>query len=327
MKYKDQIYGNIDITEPVILELIQSPSMQRLKGIHQAGYFEPYFPGTARFRFAHSLGVFVLLNKYNAPLLEQVSGVIHDISHGVFSHSTDYVLGDDEKEVQSHQDNVFEQFVKATDIPSILEKHGVDVKYVLDDKNFPILEKGLPDLCADRIDYSLRDAFVHDVLSQEDVDDFLNNLIVENGKWIFKDFAVAEKFAKFFKEFNAIYYAGITSAVMFITVSDCLKHALQKGYISEDDLYTTDEEVLSKIRGCLKKDEKLQLFWARMNNKTGYSNNPDDFDVTVTCKSRVVDPLCKHNGEIKRVSEIDSSWVQVIEQELKPKNYFIKFGR
>jgi len=38
MRYKDPIYGEVEITEPVIVELINSPSLQRLKGIDQAGY-------------------------------------------------------------------------------------------------------------------------------------------------------------------------------------------------------------------------------------------------------------------------------------------------
>jgi HD superfamily phosphohydrolase len=36
MYYKDTIYGSYKIQEPVILELINSPAMQRLKGIDQA---------------------------------------------------------------------------------------------------------------------------------------------------------------------------------------------------------------------------------------------------------------------------------------------------
>ena len=64
-----------------------------------------------------------------------------------------------------------------------------------------------------------------------------------------------------------------------------------------------------------------------MNNKVKFKNNPNDYDAQVFCKSRVVDPLCDHNGEIKRVSEIDASWKAVMENELKPKEYFIKFER
>lgn len=38
MKYVDLVYGEVEIDEPVILELIESNSLQRLKGVDQFGY-------------------------------------------------------------------------------------------------------------------------------------------------------------------------------------------------------------------------------------------------------------------------------------------------
>ena len=67
MTYKDRIYGEVEILESVILDLINSKSLQRLKGIDQAGYFKPYFPNSGYNRFEHSLGVFIILKKYGAP--------------------------------------------------------------------------------------------------------------------------------------------------------------------------------------------------------------------------------------------------------------------
>ena len=61
MLYSDRVYGKVEISEPVILELISCPAMQRLKKIDQAGYFHPYFPGTQHTRYEHSLGVYILL--------------------------------------------------------------------------------------------------------------------------------------------------------------------------------------------------------------------------------------------------------------------------
>ena len=62
-----------------------------------------------------------------------------------------------------------------------------------------------------------------------------------------------------------------------------------------------------------------------MNNHIGYVNNPNDYDVQVFCKSRVVDPLCYNNGKVMRVSEINSVWKKVVEEEMRPKEYFLKF--
>ncbi len=325
MEYQDRIYGKIEISEPVIIDIVNSPALQRLKEIDQAGYVEPRFPGTSHSRFEHSLGVFALLQRYNAPLTEQVSGLIHDISHSAFSHCIDYVLEEGCEKEQSHQDNVFEEFIRKTEIPDILKKYDFDLDYILDDKNFPLKETELPDLCADRIDYSLRTAVIYKELDEQGLRYILDNLIAENGNWFFKDFASAKKYADIFLKLNRKYYAGLPSAVMFRTVGDYLRYALQKKYISKNDLYTTDKIVLKKIEKYINKDEILELLHKRMNNEIKAVNDPDNYDTCVYCKSRVVNPLYKHNGGLRRLSDADENWNKILQQELKPKQYFIKF--
>lgn len=229
-----------------------------------------------------------------------------------------------EKE-HNHQDNVFDEFVRKSKIPEILKTYNLDLEYILDDKNFPLKEKDLPDLCADRIDYSLRTAVVFKEIESGKF--FIDNLTAKDGKWIFKNFESAKKYAELFLKLNANYYAGLPSAVMFRTVGDYLRYALSKGYISEVDLYTTDKIVLEKIAPYIQSDPKLNLLFDRMNNKIGFRNDPINYDEKVFCKSRIVDPLCWRDGEVKRVSEIDSSWADIIKQESKPKEYFLKFNK
>src|SRR3989338_5650431 len=256
MNIKDRVYGNVEISEPVLLEIINSPTLQRLKDIDQAGYFEPHFSGTRHSRFEHSVGVCSLLKNYGAPIEEQIAGLIHDVSHSAFSHCIDYVLDVGSEKEHNHQDNVFDEFVRKSEIPEILKKYNLDLDYILDDQNFPLKEKDLPDLCADRIDYSLRTATVFKE--------------IENGKY-------------------------------FIKI------------------------VLEKIEQHIKTDSKLSLLFDRMNNKIGFRNDPSDYTGKVFCKSRVVNPLCKHDGKIMRVSEVNPSWNDIIKQESEPKEYFLKF--
>jgi len=323
MKYADRVYGNFEIDEPVILALINSKTLQRLRGIDQAGYFEPHFPMTAFSRFEHSIGVYLLLKIYGAPIEEQIAGLIHDVSHSAFSHCIDYVLDAGSEKEHNHQDNIFDEFVRKSEIPAVIKKYNLDLEYILDDQNFPLKEKDLPDLCADRIDYSLRTATIFKKI--ENGKYFIENLLAENGKWIFKNFESAEKYAKLFLKLNTNYYAGLTSAVMFRTVGDYLRYAISKNYISEADLYTTDKIVLEKIGLHIKDDSRLNLLSDRMNNRIGFRNNPNNYDSKVFCKSRVVNPFCWHEGQIARISEIEPSWNETIKLESKPKEYFLKF--
>ena len=327
MKIKDRIYGQIEIKEPVLIELINSKTLQRLKGVEQAGYFKPFCKYIVGNRFDHSIGVMLLLKKYQAPLEEQVAGLLHDASHAAFSHAIDYVFKDGSEKNHTHQDNIHNQFLLNSKIPKILKKYQLDINYILEDKNFLLKENNIPALCADRIDYSLRDAINYKTTTKKIINHILSNLIVKNNKWIFNNFSTAQIFADNFYYINKKYYAGLITAIMFKTLSDCLKYALKKKYININDLYTTDKQVIKKVNKYADQDKELKFYLSRLNNKIKAKNNPKNYDSIIYCKSRIVDPLCMDRGEIKKVSDINPKWKKVVKEELKPKKYYLKFEK
>jgi len=213
--------------------------------------------------------------------------------------------------------------VRNSEIPGILKKYGFDTDYILDSGNFLLLERDLPDLCADRIDYSLRGAVIFKEITSAEY--FLNNFEAKDGEWIFKDLQSAEKFAELFLKMSSVYYAGLSSAIMFRTVGDWLRRALLKKYITHDDLFTTDGGVLEKINAHLKEDDELEKLYRRMAGKIGCKNSPGNYDRKVTLKSRAVDPLFRDGERVKRLSEAKPGWRDVIRRESKPKEYFLKF--
>ncbi|MBI2645188.1 HD domain-containing protein [Candidatus Uhrbacteria bacterium] len=325
MHINDRIYGEQTITDPVLLELIACPAIQRLKDVDQAGYFEPYFPGTRHSRFEHSVGVCLLLKTYGAPLKEQIAGLIHDASHATFSHCIDYALEEGSEKNLSYQDDIFESYVLTTNIPEILTRHGIDSAYILDEKNFPLQENSLPDICADRIDYSLRGARVFGITEKNENDRILADLTVEKNIWIFRTYTSARLFSEKFKLLNDTYWSGVPTLLMFRTVGDYIKYALAKKYIIYKDLFTTDTEVLKKIALHHETDLHLQKLFKRLNHETPYSLKCKDGDTKVFCKSRAIDPLCRHKEKIRRVSDIDPSWADVVKEDMKPKEYCLTF--
>jgi len=327
MDYHDSVYGDCDISDPLVHELIASPTLVRLRDIEQGGYRTPFFPGAPPTRFQHSVGVFLLLKKFGAPRLEQVAGLLHDISHSAFSHTIDYVLAEKDEGAQSHQDDIHDEFVKNSPVPEICARHNIDIDYILDTSHFPLLERPIPDLCADRLDYVLRDALAFGLIDAAYVSRTLHSLTIQDNRWVFNDYAAARTFAELFLKINRECYASLGSAVMFRALGDYLQHALAKHYITTDDLYTTDTAVLEKIRPHLAQDSRLAALFERMNNRIRYTNDPKRFDVKVKVKSRTVDPLCDNHGVIQRVSDIDPEWMQVIREELRPKEYYLTFER
>src|SRR5262245_37777798 len=92
MHYTDPIYGEVNITEPVLAVLLDTAVMQRLKGIMQHGISGLIGLTTPITRYEHSLGAMLLVQRLGGSLAEQIAALLHDTSHTAFSHVIDYVV-------------------------------------------------------------------------------------------------------------------------------------------------------------------------------------------------------------------------------------------
>lgn len=319
MEFVDTVFGKQTITEPVILSLIESPALQRLRGIDQCGYPGPFFPELRKHtRFEHSLGVYFLLRQFHAPIEEQVAGLLHDVSHSAFSHAIDYVFGDEATQaVQSYQDDAFEPFLQQTQIPEILHAYGLQFHRIVDDANFPLKEQSLPDLCADRIDYCLRTAIAGNDISPDEANNLLQHLKADTKRWWFQEKKYGRQFAELFSTMNKKYYCAPVTAAMFHSIKEVLQYALLRNYLTKQDLYETDDHVLKKITSYMPYDQELQVRYDRMTGGSACNHGP----YRLILKSRAVDPLCYDQGEIVRLSAIDDDWHTRIVEESRPKEY------
>jgi uncharacterized protein len=325
MTITDRIYSSQTIDDPLAIEIIRSSVFDRLKGVDLAGWYEPYVPGTKISRYEHSIGVYLLLKKFKASREEQIAGLLHDVSHSAFSHCIDYILEEGSPEFHSHQDSVHEEFIRSSVLPQILLRYNIDMNTMLDDHRHILKERSIPDLCADRIDYSIRGALKYKEIDQSYASLLLDNLRTLDSKWVFLSYETANMFASMFERMNRIHYSGFTSAVMFQTVADVMKHALREKYITKEDLYTTDDVVIDTLKKYIPKDTRLSLLWDRMNAKVHVVNDPKTYESKVVIKSRITDPLFLDKNIVKRVSDRDPSWKKIIEKELLPKTYYLKF--
>ncbi len=58
-RFKDPVYGYIDIDETIISDVIDTPCFQRLRDVIQTSY-SPLYTSALHNRFVHSLGVYYL---------------------------------------------------------------------------------------------------------------------------------------------------------------------------------------------------------------------------------------------------------------------------
>jgi HD superfamily phosphohydrolase len=330
LRFTDPVYGDVLIDEPLLLELLADPAMQRLAYIDQAGYSRVWFPGGEHSRLEHSLGVAVLLARFGASLAEQAAGLVHDVSHTAFSHCVDYGAQGGSQARQSFQDDVFDEIVAGTNIPAILERHGLDPHHVLDDANFRLLERDLPELCADRIDYILRAGHHYADMTPAQIAGFLEALRAEGGEWFFAECETALAFGRAFMDINIRRFSGLASACMFRTVGDCLAHALQSGSLRREDLFGTDAGVLDILRAASADDAHLAGLLRRMEGKVrivgnGMTGEADACDAVVVCKSRTVDPLCAASGGLVRASSLDVDYARRLAAESGARRHCLRF--
>lgn len=328
----DPIHGEVEITDQVVIDLVNSSALQRLKSIDQYGYRPLWEKPEVKIgpldstRYVHSVGVYLLLRRFGASLNEQIAGLIHDVSHAAFSHCADYIFGSDHEKRQHFQDSIFQSFVARSDIPEILKRYGVALEEILDDARFPLKERPLPDLCADRIAYCLQDALNFEKIDPPRARAFLDALATRDGTWYFISYDSARAFAELFSMMNQTYWAAPSAAVMLKTVGEALRHSMNRGYIRENDLHTTDKEVLEKMFAAADSDEILGKLVDRMNNAYSFSVNPDHYDLHAFTKSRAIDPFCLHRDSLMRVSDVDPAWGEITARALKPAEHFIQFS-
>jgi len=111
---RDSVWGDIDVTDPVLLAIIDHPLVQRLRRIRSLGLGSDAFPSTHLTRFAHVLGTLHLCATYYrlrsddhswwrlradeegnlvvAPFLAACQALFSDLLTPPFSHSTEPLL-------------------------------------------------------------------------------------------------------------------------------------------------------------------------------------------------------------------------------------------
>jgi len=236
MKYIDKIYGEFELSG-VIKELILTSSFQRLKKIHQGGPIFLINPQVNQTRFEHSIGVMLLIKKLGGNIKEQIAGLIHDISHTAFSHLIDYVL---EIEEEDYHEKRYEKVLQNQEIINILKQYGFEVSEFLDLEQYPILEYPLPNLSADRIDYTLRDLFQIEHISEEEINTFLEGLQVFENRIVLKSDQYARWFQSKYNFLVTDYFEAKDNVEINIIMKKIIKECMKKGTVEISDFHEDD---------------------------------------------------------------------------------------
>lgn len=322
----DRIYGVIDAAEPVFSEIISAPTFQRLQGINM-GPWRPNMPfySIPVSRYHHSIGVFMLLRIHGASVPEQIAGLIHDVSHTAFSHLSDRLFGDtDAAKTQEYQDDVHEKFVKNSELADIITKAGFDLDSILDDSQFKLKENELPDLCADRLDYSLRAIpHMHQYGKLLECDEVaLSHAIVATPDgFVMGDQESARLFAYAFNTTDEEIYSSFTGVFYEEMLARICRDAIRSGILTRDDFFQlNDMQVIRKMHNA---GADFSLLYT---NPDAWRADLSDTDAaTLPQKLRRVDPpFIGKDGMIHRLSAVDADFASYFAKCPKYVEYRIK---
>lgn len=180
--FRDPVHNIIQFdkeSDALLLELIDTQEFQRLRQIKQLGLSSFTYPGAEHTRFAHSIGVTHLMNRFidticrlkgdhnkkyaqelaDHRLLALSAALLHDIGHGPFSHALEKTTG------IRHEKWTIEMIRGDTEVNSVLTKHNIRPNEVAEviqrtHSSKAVVKLLSSQLDTDRIDYLLRDSLM-----------------------------------------------------------------------------------------------------------------------------------------------------------------------
>ncbi len=252
-------------------------------------------------RFDHSVGVMLLIRRLGGSLHEQIAGLLHDVSHTAFSHVVDYAF---QLKGEDFHEQHFQQVVEDSDIPHILRRYDMPLEIVFEHEQWPILEQPAPDLCADRVDYTLRDMLRVGLTSSAEVGFFLQSLVVHEGKMVTNNLRAALWFVCLYTGLVRDVFMNPLEMFADEQLARAIRVALKEEILRESDLFREDEEVLQLLQ--VAKHPEITHYLAAIRPDVSIVEDRERYDVRAFTKPRIVDPLVLlDDGSTVRCSELE----------------------
>jgi len=256
MIIRDAIHGGIDVN-PLEEQILDHPLVQRLRHVRQLSLVHLIYPSALHTRFEHSLGSMHLSGKLARNLglpeeqiqLVRLAGLLHDVGHGAFSHSSDRLLI--EKTGRTHEMRGMD-LVRKSSLRDVLHQNGIhvsDLESVFDGHGPGALISS--ELGCDRMDYLMRDAYFTGVsYSLLDHQRLLETMALKDGQLVIQEKgAVAAESLLVSRHlmFNAVYLHP-TVRICEAMVEKMLETALQEGRLTLENIaHGTDDATLADL--------------------------------------------------------------------------------
>ena len=281
--FRDAIHNYIHVDQPVLLELINSKEMQRLRRIKQLGGTYQVYHSAEHSRFCHSLGAYFIVRKmiFNSEIGEYINdydkltvmcaALLHDLGHGPFSHCFEDAFG------LNHEEYTIRIINGDSEVYRILESFEpgfskkVSSVIAKTHPNKILIQMISSQLDADRMDYLLRDSyFTGTTYGHFDLYRILRVMKVFNNKIVYKASgvqAIENYILARYHMYWQVYYHPTSRSYeqLLISIFRRMKDLYLKGYNFGDIRYLkTFLEEKVDILSYTKLDENIVLYYFRL---------------------------------------------------------------
>jgi hypothetical protein len=233
-----------------------------------------------------------------------------------------------------------------TEVPAILRRHFESAEDVLEEHNYPLLELDAPAVCADRLDYGIRDSYAFGFLTLEEARSIAKDLRVSSeGKFAFasqkwaKCLSVAymksDEFAWSNPRHGVLYEYAVSrvgQTVQYASLSMCaqadtIKYAYSKGLLKKQDLWIGGDELFWKTM-VRSPDIEIARLASKVSAQVTVAEVAEDVAAedeetySQTPKVRTIDPdvlLQDPAAEYKTLSQLDQDYHQQRQAYIKSK--------
>ena len=322
-------YNNLDdlrkeyfkVLSPVfpewLLDYIDTPEIQRLSGISMVcgtDYSKIYDYKSFNSTLDHSVCVALIIWNFTKDKKQTLAGLFHDIATPIFKHCIDFMNGDSEHQ-ESTEERTEQVIRNSQTILSLLNRDGIKVEEISDYHIYPIADNNTPRLSADRFEYTFSNGlFLYGAWNVDEISKYYNDItILKNEDGIeelgFKTPQICKEYLHTILPIFANYDSDNNRTVMQF-FADIVKSMNVKGYITVDDLYElSEEDVINRILNC--DDTYIKESFVKFQNATSVygSDTPvnNRYCISVKGKKRYIVPLTQNNGNAYRISQIDET--------------------
>ncbi len=259
MTRNQSIQEYINILGPIPKFLEKYLSLKILTRLKKVGYFcgmdyassHIYLFEYKISRYEHSLTTALLTWKHTKSKKQTIAALFHDVSTPCFSHVIDYMNKDYENQ-ESTEEKTESILRSSKKLKQLLKEDKLTIDDITDFKKFTIVDNNRPKLCADRIDgIILTSLGWTKTLTMEEVPSILNSIKVMTNEYNEKELGVttneiANKLCDLNREIDLICHSNEDNYMMEL-LAEITKYAIDKEYITYDNLYEYNEEKLIKL--------------------------------------------------------------------------------